>query len=102
MTTPQIVTSAAAGGRARQLWFLTSPARWPAWPFLPLVRRTAAGEELGLLFDARGALDLTGYGATVFQCCLYALPPSLDVLLGAPREVYDSAEEVLDHDWTVD
>lgn len=50
--------------RERALVFLTTPALWPAWPFLPVVRRRAGGEELGVVFDSRAA-GLTGYSATV-------------------------------------
>ena len=32
--------------RARTVLFLTTPALWPAWPFLPVVRRCRAGNEL--------------------------------------------------------
>jgi len=64
-----------ARARERTLLFLTSPALWPAWPFLPVVRRTRGREELGVVLDARTA-QLTGYSATVFL-----------TLCGAPHKV---------------
>ena len=51
--------------RNRTVLFVSAPALWPHWPFLPLVRRTSGREELGVVFDAR-ALQMTGYSATVF------------------------------------
>ncbi|MBA4064849.1 MAG: hypothetical protein C0501_14275 [Isosphaera sp.] len=90
------------GEYARQLLFVTTPALWPAWPFLPLVRRTPGGTELGMLFDARGAVDRTGYSATVFLTCLFVLPDTVEQLLALPREVYDTAEELVGAGWRVD
>ena len=95
-------TVLSASDRARQLLFVRTPALWPAWPFLPLIRRTGAAEELGLLFDARGVAGLTGYSATVFLANLYALPPTVEALLASPRETYDSTDEVLDARWRID
>ena len=87
---------------ARHLTVITTPPLWVAWPFLPLVRRTAAGIELGVLFDARGAADLTGYSATVFAGNLFALPPTLAAFLALPRVAYDTAEELLAAGWRLD
>ena len=87
---------------ARDLLLVSTPALWPAWPFLPVVRRTRGAEELGLLFDARTALGLTGYSATVFHANLFALPPTLRALLYGPREVFDTAEELLTAGWRID
>jgi hypothetical protein len=96
------MASLVAGGRARTVLFLTSPALWPAWPFLPVVRRTRGREELGVVFDARGACDLTGFSATVFQCNLFDLPPNLGEFLNLPKEVFDDAEELVEAAWCVD
>jgi hypothetical protein len=55
--------------RERTLLFLTTPALWPQWPFLPVVRRTRGVEELGVAFDSRAAgltgttMSLVGAGA---------------------------------------
>ena len=38
--------------RLRTVLFLASPVLWPAWPFLPVVRRARGSEELGVVFDA--------------------------------------------------
>src|SRR4051812_27258869 len=87
---------------ARDLLLVSTPALWPAWPFLPVVRRTRGAEELGVLFDARGVCGLTGYSATVFLTNLFTLPPTVDGLLALPREASDSAEELLTDGWRVD
>lgn len=87
---------------ARQLRFLTTPALWPAWPFLPLVRRSVGRLELGLRFDALGAAGLTGFSATAFRANLFTLPTTLPELLALPREVFDAAEELLAAGWRVD
>ncbi len=84
------------------LRIITSPPLWVAWPFLPLVRRTADGLELGGLFDARGAVGLTGYSACVFACNLFVLPATLAAFLALPREAHDTAEEMLAAGWRLD
>ena len=94
--------SPVPGGLARHVLFVSTPALWPAWPFLPVVRRTRGPEELGVLFDARGACGLTGYSATVFRCNLFARPATLAQLLALPKEVYDTAEELIRAGWRVD
>ena len=95
-------TPVGAGDLARHALFIRTPALWPAWPFLPLIRRTGATEELGLLFDAWGVAGLTGYSATVFLANLYALPPTVEALLASPRECYDSTDELLEARWRID
>ena len=90
------------GDLARHLLFVTTPALWPAWPFLPLVRRSRGAEELGVLFDALGACGRTGYSATVLICNLFDLPPTLDQLLALPKEVFDTGEELVRAGWMVD
>jgi hypothetical protein len=87
--------------RERTLLFLTTPALWPMWPFLPVVRRGPGAEELGVVFDARAA-RLTGYSATVFACNLFALPPDFESFLALPKEVFDAAEELAAAGWCVD
>jgi hypothetical protein len=83
--------------------FLAGPDRWPAWPFLPLVRRRPGqADECGLLYDARGAAGLTGLSATVFRANLFELPPTLTAFLALPRETHDTPEEVYDAGWRVD
>lgn len=87
---------------ARHRLLLSIPAAWPAWPFLPVARRTAGGVELGVLFDALRACGRTGYSATVFLCNLYTLPPTFSEFLALPKEVFDTADEVLEAGWRVD
>ena len=87
--------------RNRTVLFLSTPALWPNWPFLPVVRRTRGHEELGVVFDARTA-RLTGYSATVFIANLFALPDDPSAFLALPHETFDCAEEVADSGWRVD
>jgi hypothetical protein len=96
------LASSKPGDPARQLLFVTTPALWPAWPFLPVVRRARGAEELGVMFDARAVCGWTGFGSTVFKMNLFALPPTVDALLALPREVFDSSEELLANGWVVD
>ena len=94
--------SAARRERARHLVFLTTPRLWPAWPFLPVVRRTGVAEECGLLIDLVGLCGETGYSATVVLANLFDLPPTLPEFLARPRHVYDTADDVFDGGWRVD
>jgi hypothetical protein len=82
--------------------FLTTPVLWPHWPFLPVVRRTRGEEELGVVFDARGACELMGYSATVFVTNLFALPKTLSEFLALPHESFDTVEELAAAGWCVD
>jgi hypothetical protein len=89
--------------RQRNLHFLTQPRLWPAWPFLPLVRRLQGrDEEYGVLLDALGACNLAGYSATVFLSNVFLLPNTLDAFLALPHETFDTPEEIFDAGWTVD
>jgi hypothetical protein len=82
---------------------MRTPALWPAWPYLALVRRRPGREEeLGALYDALGASGLTGFSATVFICNIYLLPTREAEFLALPKEVYDTAEEVARAGWAVD
>jgi hypothetical protein len=87
--------------RERTLLFLSNPALWPHWPFLPVVRRSRGHEELGVVFDSRAA-GLTGYSSTVVFCNLFRLPPEFEQFLALPKEVFDSAEELAGAGWSVD
>ena len=93
--------TAALRARARTVLYLSSPALWPHWPFLPVVRRASGREELGVVFDARAA-GLTGYSATVFLTNLFLLPAGFEQFLALPHETFDSAEELADAGWCVD
>jgi hypothetical protein len=85
----------------RTVMYLSTPALWPHWPFLPLVRRTGVVEELGVAFDARAA-GLTGFSATVFRTNLFLLPPTFEQFLALPRDTFDTAEELASAGWSVD
>ena len=96
------MTTCAVRARQRTVVMVSTPAFWPAWPFLPVVRRTSETEQLGVVFDARHTRGLTGYSATVLRCNLFLLPRTWSEFLELPREVYDSAEELADAGWRVD
>ena len=102
MTPPEGLTAKLTARRARVLVFLTRPSLWPAWPYLPVVRRSRGLEELGVLFDFHGTSGLTGYSATVFVTNLFLAPADERMLLLMPREVYDTPEELADAGWDVD
>lgn len=95
------MATGVARARDRTVLFLTNPALWPCWPFLPVVRRNG-GKELGVVFDARSVCGRTGFSACVFFCNVFALPPTLDQFFALPREAFDSADEVFDRGWRVD
>lgn len=95
------MSTCARCARERTVLLLTTPALWPAWPFLPLVRRTRGVEELGVVFDARAA-GLTGLSATVYFCNLFLLPPTFEQFLALPHEDFDGAEELADAGWRID
>ena len=102
MTPPYGQAAKVTARRARVLVFFTRPSLWPAWPYLPVVRRGRGGEELGVLFDFRGTSGRTGYSATVLATNLFLAPADERRLLVVPREVYDAPEDVADAGWDVD
>jgi hypothetical protein len=87
----------------RNLLFLTTPALWPHWPFLPLVRRQPGrDEECGILIDALEGFNAPGYGATVFLALLFEMPDEFQEIAKLPKEVFDTPEEIMDAGWRVD
>ncbi len=88
---------------ARDLYYFGHPDAWPLRPFLP-VRRTRAGKEdqLGLLYDAKGASGTYGHNCTVYLVNLFELPPTEAEFLLLPRCVYDTFAELADAGWVVD
>jgi hypothetical protein len=97
------IASAECNDRQRNLLYLSTPSLWPAWPFLPLMRRKhGQEEECGLLFDLLGLTGKTGASATVYLCNLFFVPPRLEDFLALPREVYDTPEEIYAAGWRVD
>ncbi len=73
------------------------------WPFVPLVRRKPGCEpECGVLYDCWTVARRGGFSATVFIANLFLMPRTEDGFLTLPREVYDSAEEVVTAGWRVD
>ena len=86
----------------RDRLFVSAPALWPHWPFLPVVRPGPGGAECGLMYDALHAAGRAGFSATVFLCNLFELPPSAAEFLAMPRRVYDTADELLADGWRID
>jgi hypothetical protein len=89
---------------AKDLVMFASPSQWPVRPFLPLTRQLPESREteLGLLYDARGASGLYGYGATVFRVNLLDLPATDAEFLSLPHYTYDTFDELADDGWIVD
>ncbi len=91
-----------AADHGRHLLFLSTPALWPAWPFLPLVRRAVGAEEHGLLFDAAAVGLPADRRFAVYRGNLFLLPASLAEFLALPCERFDSAEAAYAARWRVD
>jgi hypothetical protein len=85
------------------LFYFASPQHWPAWPFLPLVREHPdERQQLGVMYDAKGAEGKYGFGSTVFLGNYFEMPPTEDEVLALPKIVYDTFEKLADDGWTVD
>jgi hypothetical protein len=96
-------TKIAARELLRNLLFLSTPALWSHWPYLPLVRRKEGQEdECGLLCDLCGLTGKTDGGLTVFLCNFFLLPHRWSDFLALPREVYSGPEETYAGGWRVD
>ncbi len=91
-----------AADPARHLLFLATPALWPNWPFLPLVRRTSRGAEYGLLFDPAAAGLPPDRRFVVYRGNLFLLPATLAEFLASECESHDSPEAVFAAHWRVD
>jgi hypothetical protein len=96
------VTADPAADPGRHVLFLACPALWPAWPFLPVVRRVGGAEEYGLLYDAWAVAGVPGLGPTVFFANLFLLPATVAEFLALPRETHDKPGEVYEAGWRVD
>lgn len=88
--------------RFRNVTFLSTPSLWPAWPYLPLVRRTKGALECGVLSDLLKATGTPGFSATVYLTNLFTLPPTLEEFVALPKETFDTAEEVFEAGWRID
>jgi hypothetical protein len=96
-------TTAGPNPAARSALFLTSPCLWPNWPYLPVVRRRPGRpEELGVVIDLWRACGLPGYSAAVTLANVFELPRAVADILALPKEVYDTAAEVVAAGWRVD
>jgi hypothetical protein len=96
------MTESEVTGFQRTVMFLANPDLWPLWPFIPVVRRSSGEEEYGVVYDAREAVNLTGYSSTVFITNLFTLPEDFQQFMQLPKEVFDSAEELAATGWRVD
>jgi len=89
--------------RARHLLFFGKPALWPAWPFLPLLRRKPdAEDECGLLYDPPTVTQTQKAGVVIYLANLFLLPSSEAEFLTLPREEFDSAEAAFEAGWRID
>jgi hypothetical protein len=89
--------------RAASRAVMGDPARWPVYPFLPVIRVGADGlDDLGAMFDAFGFAGWTGFSATVFLGPVHDLPDAPAGLRALRREVFDTVDEVLDAGWRVE
>ena len=88
----------------RHLLFTSKPALWPAWPFLPLIRRKPGREEeeLGLLYGSPTSTVPFGPAVTVYLGNLLLLPTTEAEVLALPREQYPSPEAAFAEGWRVD
>jgi hypothetical protein len=88
----------------RDLVFLSTPSLWSLHPYLPVIRRSAQGDhqQLGVVYDARGATGLCGYSSTVVLVNLFDMPTTEAELLACPKIVYDTFDELLDDGWVID
>jgi hypothetical protein len=89
-------------GFQRTELFLANPDLWAFWLFIPVVRRCTGEEEYGVVYDAREAVDMTGFSATVFITNLFTLPEDFQAFMQLPKEVFDTAEELAEAGWRVD
>jgi len=90
-------------GVARDHFYFWHPEYWASWPYLPVVRHRPDGEaDLGVLYDFAHTSGRTGFCCTVFVGNLFLLPPTEEGLLGLPREVFDTWEEVSAAGWAID
>jgi hypothetical protein len=90
-------------GIARDLLYLRTPALWPTWPFLALMRRRPGQEEeYGVMYDFRGTSGRTGFGATVFISNLFLMPRNEEEIIALPHEMFDNADEIVAAHWHVD
>ena len=98
-----MTTTVRDEAREQTMSFLAHPREWGLWPFLPLVRRSRGCLPTnGVLFDAMGSRSMPGFEHIVFLVNVYELPETLGRLLAMPKEVYTSAEQILDAGWVVD
>jgi hypothetical protein len=89
--------------RAAHLALLADPSRWPAYPFLPLIRPRPRGDaDVGILVDALGAFGWPGFRATAFLDPLLDLPATPAGLRALPRETFDTLDELYAAGWRVD
>ena len=88
----------------RNVTMFRTPSLWPCWPYLPVKRPLpdGTGQQLGVVYDARGACGRYGFSATVLLANLFFLPRTHEELFALPKCVYDTAEEMAAAGWTVD
>ena len=87
----------------RDVLILSTPALWPTWPFLPVIRRLPGREEeYGVLYDCWTVARRPGFKSTVFLTNLFLMPQTEEEFFALPREVFDTTEEMACAGWRVD
>jgi hypothetical protein len=88
---------------SRDLLYFATPALWPTWPFLAVIRRHADGEEdYGVLYDCWSAARRPGYSATVFLTNFFLMPRIEEEFFALSKEIFDTVDEMANAGWRVD
>jgi hypothetical protein len=87
----------------RDLLYFATPALWPTWPFLAVIRRRVDGaEDCGVLYDCWTVSRRPGFSATVFLTNIFLMPRIEEEFFALPRETYDTVDEMAAAGWRVD
>ena len=88
----------------RDLMFVSTPSLWSLHPYLPVIRRSAAGDHQQLRRRLRRPrrnrpvrILINGPARNLF-----AMPETEAELLALPKIVYDTYDELLDDGWVID
>jgi hypothetical protein len=78
------------------LAFLANPARWPAYPFLPLLKG-----DFGEGTDEVGVLYADGK-PVIYRTNLFTLPKTVEEFRALPQSCYGSFADILADGWRID
>ncbi len=78
--------------------FISDPALWPLWPYLPIKRYPEGyhGPECCLLMATERPWEV------LFAACVYNLPKTREEFLKTKKYTYPSVEALLADGWVVD